>query len=159
MLQDNNEKANTYFVLLIQRFGSGHGQNRPESSSPNLGPTSGSSVSSSVTSEATRNFVNQFNVSHALHPPSQVELRESGSGQPGLGVWAVDTIPAGSKFGPFLGKWSLEPINPNQAWEVSEICPFFASRLMGSRIIESATYCYQIFLVLLSSQTVHKNVG
>jgi hypothetical protein len=98
----------------MSRFGSGHGTTRPDSASPNLGPSPNSG-----SSETTRNFLNQFNVSHALHPPSQVELRESGSGHPGLGVWAVDSIPSGSKFGPFLGKWCLEPVNPHQAWEVS----------------------------------------
>ena len=95
------------------KFGSG----RPDSTSPSHTTTTTTPNSVSST-EAARNFLNQFNISHALHPPSQVELRESGSGS-GLGVWATEVIPAGSKFGPFLGKWCLEPLNQNQAWEVS----------------------------------------
>jgi hypothetical protein len=36
-----------------------------------------------------------------------------------LGVWAVETIPQGTRFGPFMGKWTMEPSNPKFAWEVS----------------------------------------
>ena len=96
---------------------SSHKFGRPDSTSPTLATTT--TTNSVASSEAARNFLNQFNISHALHPPSQVELRESVSGS-GLGVWATEIIPAGSKFGPFLGKWCLEPINQNQAWEVSQ---------------------------------------
>ena len=70
----------------------------------------------------------------------QVELRETSVREPvdpiehsinrsnggDLGVWAVETIPEGTKFGPFLGKWCLEPANPQYAWEVSykPVCCF-----------------------------------
>ena len=101
----------TPITSASSKFGSG----RSESTSPRH--TSPNTVNSST--EAARNFLNQFNISHALQPPSQVELRESGSGNPGLGVWATESIPAGTKFGPFLGKWCLEPVNQSQAWEVS----------------------------------------
>ena len=72
----------------------------------------------SLTSEAAKNFLHTLNASHALNPPSNIELRESTKGG-GLGVWSSESIPVGTRFGPFLGKWALEPINLRYAWEVS----------------------------------------
>jgi len=98
--------------LHMSRF-SGFGVSQPRTESPKL-----SSEQSLSSSDAARTFLQQLNISHALHPPAEVEVRESSNGHPYLGVWATDNISSGTKFGPFLGKWSLEPINPNQAWEV-----------------------------------------
>lgn len=61
----------------------------------------------------------QLLASQLVNPPSQVELRESRTGK-GLGVWAKEAVPKGTKFGPFLGKWAVEPTDPKYAWEVSE---------------------------------------
>ena len=63
---------------------------------------------------ATRSFLEKLHSSHALTPPAAVELRD-------LGVWAKERVVAGTRYGPFLGKWALEPANPAYAWEVSEI--------------------------------------
>lgn len=63
---------------------------------------------------ATRSFLEKLNSSHALNPPPQVELRDS------AGVWAKEDVAAGTRYGPFLGKWMVEPANPAHAWEVSE---------------------------------------
>ena len=63
---------------------------------------------------ATRSFLEKLNSSHALNPPPQVELKDGGS----EGAWAKEEIPAGTRYGPFLGKWTLEPANPAHAWEV-----------------------------------------
>ena len=63
----------------------------------------------------------QFLMHAALRPPPTLELRQSkvNPGPPSkLGVFAVETLPAGSKFGPFLGKWAFEPGHHDQAWEV-----------------------------------------
>ncbi|KAL1115809.1 hypothetical protein AAG570_006099 [Ranatra chinensis] len=46
--------------------------------------------------------------------PEDVELRTSG------GVWARATLPRGSKFGPFQGKWVPKPLDPRFAWEIEE---------------------------------------
>ena len=57
----------------------------------------------------------------ALSPPPTLELRQSkvNPGPPAkLGVFAVEILPMGSKFGPFLGKWAFEPGHHDQAWEV-----------------------------------------
>ena len=48
---------------------------------------------------------------HLITPPPQLLLRKGG-------VWARVSIPAGVRFGPFLGKWVLEPANEDFAWEV-----------------------------------------
>ena len=71
-----------------------------------------------LTSEAAKNFLHTLNASHALNPPPNIELKESTKGG-GLGVWSKELIPGGTRFGPFLGKWALEPINLRYAWEVS----------------------------------------
>jgi hypothetical protein len=62
---------------------------------------------------ATRSFLEKLNSSHALNPPPQIELRD-------FGVWAKENVSAGTRYGPFLGKWALEPTNQAYAWEVSE---------------------------------------
>ena len=58
----------------------------------------------------TRKYLEQLNF--ALTPPSGVELR-------GERAYAKESIPVGTKYGPFLGKWSLKPVNESFAWEVS----------------------------------------
>ena len=73
-----------------------------------------------ATLAATRSFLEKLNSSHALNPPRQVELRPSAFAKDIMGAWATEKIPAGVKYGPFLGKWTLEPVNPNFAWEVSQ---------------------------------------
>ena len=50
-------------------------------------------------------------------PPSQLESGQS-SVSNGRGVWARLPLTAGTRFGPFLGKWVLEPENDEFAWEV-----------------------------------------
>ena len=77
------------------------------------------SSASNLQAEAARHFLHQLSSSHALNPPSQVDLRESSINNSDLGVWAVETIPQGTRFGPFMGKWTMEPSNPKFAWEVS----------------------------------------
>ena len=77
------------------------------------------SSASNLQAEAARHFLHQLSSSHALNPPSQVDLRESTINNADLGVWAVETIPQGTRFGPFMGKWTMEPSNPKFAWEVS----------------------------------------
>ena len=62
---------------------------------------------------ATRSFLEKLHSSHALTPPAAVELRD-------VGVWARERVAAGTRYGPFLGKWALEPANPAYAWEVSD---------------------------------------
>ena len=44
-------------------------------------------------------------------PPPQLQLRKGG-------VWTRAPVAAGVRFGPFLGKWVLEPGNEDYAWEV-----------------------------------------
>ena len=66
----------------------------------------------------------QFLMHAALSPPPTLELRQSkvNPGPPSkLGVFAVETLPTGSKFGPFLGKWAFEPGHQDQAWEVGPL--------------------------------------
>jgi hypothetical protein len=50
----------------------------------------------------------------ATHVPQELELRE-----PGSGVWTRQHVSRGIRYGPFLGKWTPEPIDPRYAWEVS----------------------------------------
>lgn len=38
---------------------------------------------------------------------------------PGRGVWVQETVLRGKRFGPFIGKWTTDPIDPRYAWEVS----------------------------------------
>ena len=53
--------------------------------------------------------------------PLELELRPSGA--PGacgaLGVWARQGLIRGTRYGPFLGKWTAQAKDPNLAWEVS----------------------------------------
>jgi hypothetical protein len=53
-----------------------------------------------------------------ISPPPQLELRHGG-------VWTRAPVPQGTRFGPFLGKWVLEPANENFAWEVNIINSLF----------------------------------
>lgn len=46
--------------------------------------------------------------------PPELELRD-----PGSGVWTRQHVPRGTRYGPFLGKWVPEPVDPRYAWEVS----------------------------------------
>ena len=73
--------------------------------------------------EAARQFLHQLTASHALNPPAQVDLRESSAAKSELGVWANEKIPAGTRFGPFMGKWTMEATNPKYAWEVRKLLP------------------------------------
>jgi hypothetical protein len=50
----------------------------------------------------------------ATHVPPELEVRD-----PGCGVWARQHVSRGTRYGPFLGKWIPEPVNPRYAWEVS----------------------------------------
>lgn len=45
--------------------------------------------------------------------PSELEIKETG------GVFARTTIPKGTRYGPFQGKWAGTPQDPRFAWEVS----------------------------------------
>ena len=70
---------------------------------------------------STPSCIKQFLMHAALSPPPTLELRQSkvNPGPPSkLGVFAVETLPTGSKFGPFLGKWAFEPRHQDHAWEV-----------------------------------------
>lgn len=75
-------------------------------------------AAASLNPEAAKNFL--MHTSHALSPPPTVELRPSkvNPKSSSLGVFAVETLSCGTRFGPFLGKWAFEPGNPHQAWEV-----------------------------------------
>lgn len=80
---------------------------------------------------ATRSFLEKLSSSHGLHPPAQVELKEDKeSGD--LRVWAVENIPAGVRYGPFLGKWVQEPASHKYAWEVSGDTVFAISTTYSS---------------------------
>lgn len=47
--------------------------------------------------------------------PRELELRSGG-------VWARDPILRGTRFGPFLGKWTVEcPADSQACWEVSHL--------------------------------------
>ena len=51
-------------------------------------------------------------------PPSSLEFGQSAVSK-GRGVWTRGlALPPGTRFGPFLGKWVLEPENDEFAWEV-----------------------------------------
>ena len=51
-------------------------------------------------------------------PPSNLEFGQSAVSN-GQGVWTRGLpLPPGTRFGPFLGKWVLEPENDEFAWEV-----------------------------------------
>ena len=71
------------------------------------------SMAAAAAMAATRSFLEKLHSSHALTPPAAVELRD-------VGVWARERVAAGTRYGPFLGKWALEPANPAYAWEVSD---------------------------------------
>ena len=62
-----------------------------------------------------RSFLEKLSSSFALHPPPTVEVRGGGGG-----VFAVDSIPAATTYGPFLGKWAVQPEEHKYAWEVSD---------------------------------------
>ena len=88
-------------------------------------PSSGSPLEAAAAAAAqamaVRSFLEKLNSSFALNPPAQVELRPSAMHPGRDGVWAAEKIPAGARYGPFLGKWALEATNPEFAWEVSQI--------------------------------------
>lgn len=46
--------------------------------------------------------------------PPELKVKEGGRG-----VWARENVPKGRRYGPFLGKWVLEPVDLQYAWEVS----------------------------------------
>jgi hypothetical protein len=82
--------------------------------------SSSTSSTNSLQAEAARQFLHQLSASQALNPPPQVELKASSVSKADLGVWSVEIIPPGTRFGPFLGKWVVEPTNGKYAWEVSQ---------------------------------------
>lgn len=49
--------------------------------------------------------------------PHELEVRGAGIG----GVWSKTSIPRGTKYGPYCGKWLQKPYNTEFAWEVSDI--------------------------------------
>lgn len=52
-------------------------------------------------------------------PPQELDIR-NGS------VFAVSVVPRGTKFGPFLGQMTNEPMDHRFAWEVSQhSIPFY----------------------------------
>lgn len=50
--------------------------------------------------------------------PSELELRPSSAGV-GVGVWPKQGLARGTRYGPFLGKWTANAKDPSLAWEVS----------------------------------------
>lgn len=92
---------------------------RPRPQPPNQG-----SNPALMASEAAKTLLHTLSLSHVFSPPACIELRESEGGQGGagaaLGVWATEPIAEGAKFGPFLGRWTAEPMNPHYAWEVGQ---------------------------------------
>ena len=82
--------------------------------------TAAAAAAAAAAMAATRSFLEKLHSSHALTPPAAVELRD-------VGVWAKERVAAGTRYGPFLGKWALEPANPAYAWEVSEFTATVAS--------------------------------
>ena len=50
---------------------------------------------------------------------------------------------AGTRFGPFLGKWVLEPQREEFAWEVSAISPQKGWQFWGNFSIEAKTFATQ----------------
>ncbi|XP_050696308.1 histone-lysine N-methyltransferase PRDM16-like isoform X2 [Eriocheir sinensis] len=49
--------------------------------------------------------------------PSELELRPSSAGV-GVGVWPKQGLARGTRYGPFLGKWTANAKDPSLAWEV-----------------------------------------
>ena len=56
--------------------------------------------------------------------PPEVELRESCIQEAGLGVFSLDDIPHGRKFGPFMGVERTVVTDTQYAWEVSGCIPW-----------------------------------
>ncbi|XP_065217103.1 uncharacterized protein LOC135843223 isoform X2 [Planococcus citri] len=46
--------------------------------------------------------------------PHEIELRSAGA----EGVWSTTSIPCGTKYGPYIGKWLSKPIDTRFAWEI-----------------------------------------
>ncbi|KAK6628258.1 hypothetical protein RUM43_002070 [Polyplax serrata] len=66
-----------------------------------------------------RSSSDHLDISKALRVvPKELKLRETGRG-----IWAREKIPKGTKYGPFLGKWTTDPIDPRFAWEAARIGP------------------------------------
>ncbi|XP_063889664.1 histone-lysine N-methyltransferase PRDM16-like isoform X4 [Scylla paramamosain] len=49
--------------------------------------------------------------------PPELELRPSSTGV-GVGVWSKQSISRGTRYGPFLGKWTANAKDPSLAWEI-----------------------------------------
>ena len=93
------------------------GQHRSADASSLTTAAAAAAAAASINPEAAKSFL--MHTSHALSQPPSVELRPSKANQKSsLGVYALETLSTGTRFGPFLGKWAFEPGNPNQAWEV-----------------------------------------
>ena len=109
-------------------FGSGSSHEAsPNSlmSNPSILAAAAASAATNYQAEAARQFLQQLSASQALNPPSQVDLRESSANPAELGVWANEAIPPGTRFGPFMGKWTMEPTHQKFAWEVSFLAWIF----------------------------------
>ncbi|KAK7572157.1 hypothetical protein V9T40_014629 [Parthenolecanium corni] len=63
----------------------------------------------SIVDHAAAQLKNQYE----LLVPHELELRSSGA----EGVWTKTTIPRGTKYGPYIGKWLQKPIDMRFAWE------------------------------------------
>ena len=59
-------------------------------------------------------------------PPQQLEFGQSGVTPGSRGVWTRSQVTAGTRFGPFLGKWVLEADNEEFAWEVGLTILFYS---------------------------------
>ncbi|XP_033611519.1 histone-lysine N-methyltransferase MECOM isoform X3 [Cryptotermes secundus] len=82
------------------------------------------------------------------HVPPELELRE-----PGSGVWTRQHVSRGTRYGPFLGKWTPEPLDPRYAWEV---------RVVGSGIRgfldASVEFCNWLKYVRSTNESEAQNV-
>ena len=92
-----------------------------------VGGSAAATTTAAATAALAKTFLERFNSSFALSPPRQVELRKGGAAAPDSpsallgdgGVWALEEVSAGVRYGPFMGKWTPEPADPRFAWEVS----------------------------------------
>ena len=89
-----------------------------------------------------RSFLEKLSSSFALHPPPTVEVRGGGGG-----VFAVDSIPAATTYGPFLGKWAVQPEEHKYAWEVSDPDTVVHTQVNRSSYNSDAQYVHVKFIV------------
>ena len=72
-------------------------------------------------------------------PPPELDI-ELGS------VYARTQILRGTRYGPFLGKWTNEPIDKRFAWEVSGLCFFFLFLIINLSIFFNSYYSLNFLL-------------